>query len=91
LPRDILETYRPKADAIAEYTLDDHPNLLTPSMRPVFESFRRAVLALDPCVSEELRSTGPQTICHRLFGTKTGLCTVFSPEFCGAQQKINDI
>jgi predicted transport protein len=53
LPSDILDTYRPKADAVAEYTIDDHPNLLTPSMHPVFEAFRKAVRALDPCVSEE--------------------------------------
>jgi predicted transport protein len=53
LPRDILDAYRPKADAVAEYAIDDHPNLLTPSMRPVFEGFPKAVLALDPCVSEE--------------------------------------
>lgn len=53
LPRDVLDAYRPKADAVAGYTIDDHPNLLTPSMRPMFESFRKAVLALDPCVSEE--------------------------------------
>ena len=53
LPRDILEAYHPKTNAIAEYTIDDHAHLLSPSMRPVFESFRKAVLALDPCVSEE--------------------------------------
>lgn len=53
LPRDILEAYRPKADTFTEYSIDDHQHLLTPIMRPVFESFRKAVLALDPCVSEE--------------------------------------
>lgn len=53
LSRDILDAYRPKAAIVAEYTIGDHPHLLTPSMRPVFESFRKAVLALDPCVSEE--------------------------------------
>lgn len=53
LPRDILDAYRPKPDIVAEYTIQDHQHLLTPSMRPVFESFRKAVLALDPCVSEE--------------------------------------
>ena len=53
LSRDILDAYRPKADAVAEYTIDDHPYLLAPSMRQVFEAFRKAVLALDPCVSEE--------------------------------------
>jgi uncharacterized protein with ParB-like and HNH nuclease domain/predicted transport protein len=53
LPQDILNAYRPKPDANTSYTIDDHPNLLTANMRPVFEAFRKAVLALDPCVSEE--------------------------------------
>lgn len=53
LPPDILEAYRPKSEAVTAYTIEDHPNLLTGSMRPVFEAFRKAVLALDPCVSEE--------------------------------------
>jgi predicted transport protein len=29
------------------------PHLLTPTLQPLFESFRKAVLALDACVSEE--------------------------------------
>lgn len=53
LPKDILDAYRPQADTNAEYTIENHPNLLTPSVRPVFEAFRKAVLALDPCVTEE--------------------------------------
>ena len=53
LPQDILDVYRRKPAPIAEYTINDHPNLLTPTIRPVFEAFRKAVLALDPCVSEE--------------------------------------
>lgn len=53
LPQDILEAYRSKSDAATAYTIDDHPNLLTPNMRTVFEAFRKAVIALDPCVSEE--------------------------------------
>jgi uncharacterized protein with ParB-like and HNH nuclease domain/predicted transport protein len=53
LPKDILDAYRPQADSHAEYTIENHPNLLTPSVRPVFEAFRKAVLALDPCVTEE--------------------------------------
>ncbi|MCR4302963.1 MAG: DUF262 domain-containing protein [Gallionella sp.] len=53
LPHDILDAYRPKADAVAEYTIDDHPHLLTATLHPVFEAFRKAVFALDPCVSEE--------------------------------------
>ena len=55
LPKDILDSYRPKPDVATEYTIDEHPNLLTANMRPVFEAFRRAVLALDQCVSEEFR------------------------------------
>lgn len=53
LPQDILDAYRMKPNAVTAYTIDHHPNLLTPNMRPVFEAFRKAVLALDPCVSEE--------------------------------------
>lgn len=53
LPRDILDAYRPKPDGRAEYTIKHHPNLVSASMGPVFEAFRKAVLALDPCVSEE--------------------------------------
>ena len=53
LPQDILDAYRPESGANTAYTIVDHPNLLTANMRPVFEAFRKAVLALDPCVSEE--------------------------------------
>jgi uncharacterized protein with ParB-like and HNH nuclease domain/predicted transport protein len=53
LPRDILDAYRPKAVSATQYSIDDHPNLLTAGMRPVFEAFRKAVLSLDPCVTEE--------------------------------------
>jgi len=53
LTQDILDAYHPKSDAVTAYTIDDHPNLVTPNMRIVFEEFRKAVLALDPCVSEE--------------------------------------
>jgi len=53
LSGDLLDAYRPKADTATEYTIDDHPNLLVASMRQVFDAFRKAILALDPCVSEE--------------------------------------
>jgi predicted transport protein len=53
LPQDVLDAYRPKSDAATEYTIDDHPHLLTANMRPVFEAFRKAVLTLDPCISEQ--------------------------------------
>ena len=52
---EVLETYYPKAERTAGYTLDDHSHLaLSGPMRPLFETFRKAVLALDPCVSEEV-------------------------------------
>jgi len=49
----ILSAYRPKTDTASSYTIEDHPHLLLPTMRPVFEAFRKEVLALDPCVNEE--------------------------------------
>ncbi len=53
LPRDILTAYRLKGDTKAEYSIHDHPHLLTANIRPIYEAFRKAVLALDPCVTEE--------------------------------------
>lgn len=51
-----LAVYQPeKVPATGGYTIEDHPNLLTPGMRPVFEAFRKEVLALDPCVTEEFK------------------------------------
>jgi uncharacterized protein with ParB-like and HNH nuclease domain/predicted transport protein len=49
-----LATYQPAKAAVASgYTIDDHPHLLMGSLRALFEAFRKEVLALDPCVSEE--------------------------------------
>ena len=49
-----LEAYRSaKKQSRTVYTMDDHPNLLAPSLRPLFEKFREQVLALDPNVTEE--------------------------------------
>lgn len=54
LPAGVLEAYRPKAERAAGYTLADHVQLADSSpMRPLFEAFRKEVLALDPCVNEE--------------------------------------
>jgi predicted transport protein len=53
LPAEVLAAYRPKAAAQASYTIDDHPHLLVPALRGIFEAFRKEVLALDNCVSEE--------------------------------------
>ena len=50
----VLELYRPRGEKAAGYTMDDHPQLAIGSpMRDLFEIFRKDVLALDPCVSEE--------------------------------------
>jgi len=50
-----LAAYRPvKVAQNGGFSLDDHPFLLAPVMRELFEAFRHEVLALDPCVTEEL-------------------------------------
>ena len=54
LQAEVLESYRPRGEKAAGYTVDDHPQLAIGSaMRDLFEIFRKDVLALDPCVSEE--------------------------------------
>ncbi|WP_129677089.1 DUF262 domain-containing protein [Candidatus Chloroploca sp. Khr17] len=52
LPADARIAYKPKA-APAAYTMKDHPNLSNGTLQEVFEAFRKQVLALDPCVTEE--------------------------------------
>ena len=55
LSSEVLEAYRPKVERPAGYTLDDHLYLAENSpMRQLFETFRKEVLALNPCVSEEM-------------------------------------
>ena len=55
LPPEVLESYRPKGEQIVGYTIDDHSDNLSPEspMRDLFDAFRKEVLALDPCVTEE--------------------------------------
>jgi uncharacterized protein with ParB-like and HNH nuclease domain/predicted transport protein len=48
----ILDPYKPKGTP-SIYSIDDHPYLSTGPLQEVFEAFRKAVLALDPCVTEE--------------------------------------
>ena len=65
LPREILAEFftktiiaraLPKTKYPITYTLDDHPQLAPGSpMRPVWDTFRKEVLALDPGISEEFR------------------------------------
>lgn len=50
-----LAPYQPeKVAAAGGYTVEDHPHLLAPGLREAFEAFRREVLALDPCVTEDI-------------------------------------
>lgn len=53
LAADVLAAYQIKAISVAGYTINDHPHLHTSPMRKLFEAFRKEVLALDPCVTEE--------------------------------------
>ena len=54
LPIDILVAFRKKPETPSGYSLSDHPHLASSSpMWSVFEAFRKSVLSLDSCVSEE--------------------------------------
>jgi predicted transport protein len=53
LTSEVLAAYQPKALPTAAYTIDDHPHLASDAMHPIFEAFRKEVLALDPVVTEE--------------------------------------
>ncbi len=49
----VLELYKKPKKEIKEYTIEDHPHLAQGLIRDVFEEFRKQVLAIDPCVTEE--------------------------------------
>jgi uncharacterized protein with ParB-like and HNH nuclease domain/predicted transport protein len=53
LTEEVLSSYRPIVTPTGYYSVNNHPHLLAGPMRDVFEAFRKEVLALDPCVSEE--------------------------------------
>lgn len=54
LAADLLDAYRPAAAKSGQqYAITDHPHLVSGPMRELFEALRKAILALDPCVSEE--------------------------------------
>lgn len=54
LATDVLDAYRPAATNLGQqYSIADHTHLATGPMRELFEALRKAVLALDPCVSED--------------------------------------
>lgn len=55
LAPDVLDAYRPSTvKSGQQYAIEDHPRLASGPMRELFEAFRQAVLALDPCVVEEI-------------------------------------
>lgn len=51
----ILNAYRPAEinSTQQQYTIEDHPHLAPGPMRFLFESLRKLILELDPCVTEE--------------------------------------
>ncbi|MEZ6092502.1 MAG: DUF1524 domain-containing protein, partial [Pirellulaceae bacterium] len=53
LAPETLEKYRDVRKSDTGYCIEDHPQLLSSAMRPIFDAFRKQVLALDPCVTEE--------------------------------------
>jgi len=54
LPPEVLDGYRPEVEKREAYSIDDHPHLnASGDMRPIFESLRKELIALDPCVREE--------------------------------------
>jgi len=54
LADDVLDAYRPVAAKPGQqYSVADHTHLVTGPMRDLFETLRKSVLALDPCVGEE--------------------------------------
>ena len=54
LESEVLESYRPRGEKTAGYTINDHSLLVSGSpMHELFEIFRKDILALNPCVLEE--------------------------------------
>jgi len=53
LNAEILMAYRPKASTKDTYSIEDHQQLLSDPIKELFAAFRKEVMALDPCVSEE--------------------------------------
>ncbi|MDE2771722.1 MAG: DUF262 and DUF1524 domain-containing protein [Bacteroidota bacterium] len=55
LTANVLETYLPKDKLPTSYSLANHQHVSENSaMRPLFDVLRKEILALDPCVSEEI-------------------------------------
>ena len=52
LAEDVLNAYR-KVKTDQQYSINDHHHLASGSMRDLFDALRQAILALDPCITEE--------------------------------------
>jgi len=52
LSNDILIKYQPHAEVNTVYRFENHPHLAKANVNILFEAFRKATLALDPCVTE---------------------------------------
>lgn len=50
---DVLDAYRPEEAVATSYSVEDHAHLSGSPTKELFEAFRKEVLKLDPCVSEE--------------------------------------
>ena len=53
LPEDVLQKYEPKTPETASYTLADHKYLHGGLTRELYDAFRKELVALDECVSED--------------------------------------
>ncbi|PFG63733.1 uncharacterized protein with ParB-like and HNH nuclease domain [Thioclava sp. ES.031] len=53
LSQEILSAYRTPDTVVNGYSIDDHPHLTEGKMSALFEAFRKEVLALDECVTEQ--------------------------------------
>jgi uncharacterized protein with ParB-like and HNH nuclease domain/predicted transport protein len=53
LDESVLVSYRKQPEHSNFYALEDHSHLSNPAIRALFEAFRKEVIALDPCVTEE--------------------------------------
>lgn len=53
LDAEVLAAYQAPGSSGANYSIEDHPHLQSAAIGPVFEAFRKAVMALEPCVTED--------------------------------------
>lgn len=55
LSQDIMDTYKVQNEQTSEYSLEDHLYISVGKMAELFQQFRKTVLELDPCVTEEVK------------------------------------